>query len=191
MWIGLIGNLPDPILSALLTGGVGLAGYLLRPRARIHFAVTHGFSHTIRPQQQTTPPSPNIIVNTQTFTFRNSGRGVARDLEIVFDWKPLQYELWPQRSYREEHNPDGRLVLKVESLNPREFFAVEVIDTKNLPSLLSVRCLDGQSRAVDMVPTRIFPMWFNIGAAFLLLLGVYQIVQIVIGVVRQLFHVGV
>src|SRR5690242_1807571 len=147
-----IQNIPDPILSAFFTALFGLVAYLSRPKARIHFAVTHGFSHTIPPQQQTTPPGANTIVNTQSFMFRNSGRGVARDLDIVFNWKPLRYELWPQRSYREEINPDGRLVLKVESLNPREFFVIEVIDTKNLPNLLSVRCLDGQSRAVNMVP---------------------------------------
>jgi hypothetical protein len=38
---------------------------------------------------------------------QNTGRGLITNIEVVLNYPPQHYEIWPQREYQVETNPMG------------------------------------------------------------------------------------
>ncbi|WP_327437177.1 hypothetical protein, partial [Sinorhizobium meliloti] len=157
------------------------AGRFFTPRGKVIWAVSHQHHYRM----------PNLNdggffpVVTQQVWFQNVGRSAIQDIEIVLNWKPQHFEIWDPRKWDGEPLSDGRWVIRVPSLNAKEFFTVSMIDTvTDLPAVLNVRCLGGAATNVRMGPQRVFPMWFNVGVAVFMFIGVvatlYWLLQFVI-----------
>lgn len=162
------------VLTALVTR-------FFTPRGKVIWAVSHQHHYRV----------PNLNnggffpVVTQQVWFQNVGRSPIQELEIVLNWKPQHFEIWDPRKWDGEHLSDGRWVIRVPSLNAREFFTLSMIDTINdLPAVLNVRCMGGVSTNVQMGPQRLFPMWFNVMAASFMFIGIvaslYWLLQFVL-----------
>ena len=67
--------LQDPkIIAVFLTAILGLAKYVLQPKAQIIWAITHGFTFSI-PQKS---GSENLVINTGSVSIKNEGRSTAK-----------------------------------------------------------------------------------------------------------------
>lgn len=168
--------------QALIIAAItALAGRMFSPRGKVIWAVSHQH-HYRMPNLETGGTFPVV---TQQVWFQNVGRSPIQELEIVLNWKPQHFEIWDPRKWDGEHLTDGRWVIRVPSLNAKEFFSLSMIDTINdLPAVLNVRCLGGIGKNVRMGPQRLFPTWVNLSLATFMFVGVvatlYWILQLVI-----------
>jgi hypothetical protein len=171
----------DPIVSL----GIGLiltiGAYLLQPRVRIVWTVSHGFIHLLRgsefakrqtAEQAKSNPSPNnMSMWAQTLLVMNRGRAVAEKLEIVLNHKPLGLTVWPQRQYIEGQNPDNKFVLQFDDLSSQEAIHLHMIDTQELPMVFNVRCKTKIGKYVNSQPQILYPTWLISSVWALLIFG--------------------
>lgn len=187
----LIGMLKSPeIVAVLLTALIAFLIGRLR-KGRLKWAVAHQHAFWLRAQPQDAPQVPleqpaqlpaqqdaapvqDLLIRTRQLWIQNTGRSAVRDVEVVLNYAPQHYELWPQRAYDSVPNRDGRLVIKVESLGPKEFFTLAMLDARmDLPEVMNLRSSDGTASQVAMAPQQIFSRTL-IGFLWLLVfLGVF------------------
>ena len=74
-------------------------------------------------------------------------------------------------SFTEETNPNGEHIIKIPSLGAKEYVNIQLLSHAQLPILLNIRSADGPAKLIHVHLQRIFPRWFNVSAAGLLLLG--------------------
>ena len=174
--------------TALLSLAVMLIGHLLvyyfRPTSRVVWSSPHRFTFLMpggdqRPEGHT--------VHTQMIWVQNMGRAAAEDLQLVLDFKPQHYEIFPTRSYDDEINPDGRLVIKVPNLGIREFFTVQLISVGGqLPELMNLVTKDGQARQINMGPMQIFSPRAMFAFGFVFYTGVLALIYLAISALAWL-----
>src|SRR5919201_4356594 len=162
---------------ALLTAAIL---HLFRSRAKLVWAVAHEFTFLITPPPPSVPPGVpppapvSINIHTASVILINSGRAAATDVELTFNWKPEQYNVWPVRPYETHTSPDKRYTLRFSSLAPREQFQIELIGPQ-LPALLTVRSKECVGKQKAMRPTIVYPRWFEATVFILLFLGLASI----------------
>jgi hypothetical protein len=105
---------------ALVTAGLL---YLFRARVKMLWAIPHGFTFLLQnvsaaaqnqsgtnAQQPTTLPTPavpaNFNIHTGSITIGNVGRVPASDVEVTFNWRPDNYNIWPVRPHDIHVSPD-------------------------------------------------------------------------------------
>ena len=105
----------------------------------------------------------------------------ATSVEIVLNWEPQFFNVWPLRSFTKNVLEAGRFVINLSSLSPNESFCIELMSiNRELPALCNVRSDQGESRnlAMDLQPvyskaTSIFVVWLMAaGAVFSLWLSI-------------------
>lgn len=164
-----------------LTGFTALLGQIFSAKPNVKWAVMEN-SHLLPRDNDGRPFS----VFTQKLWFRNVGRKVAENVEIVLNFKPQHFEVFPHLEWDTRENPDGRLIIKIERLNPRELLFVSMLNSNvDLPSVTNVRWNGGQGKQIEVWVTQKFPHWINLSALLLMLLGgatmVYVIVRLALG----------
>lgn len=111
-------------------------------------------------------------LHTQSIMIRNGGRESAQHLELVFNYKPNCYNVWPVRAFTEALGQSDRMVLKFESLAPGESFTIEVMSINvEVPGLLTVRSDECQGKKVNMLPQIVQPIWKIRAAVGLMVVG--------------------
>ena len=177
-------------LGALITGCIALALRYFQPASRIIWGTSHGFTFALPPpqaqqgveqagqRQENVPSVQNpLMVHTRTIFLVNRGRVSAENVEIILNFTPQHFSLWPQMNYTSAVNPENRFIIKLESLSVREYTSIELIQVgAELPQLLNVRSSNGISKEVTMAPLRTFPQWVNYLIVALILAGIYQFV---------------
>jgi hypothetical protein len=163
-------SLLEQFQKELISLGFTLLGalviYLFRARVRLVWAVPHSFTFllpavpapapAIGQQVQSQSPAPqNFNVNTGSAIVSNGGRIPATEVEITFNWKPDNYNIWPARPHGTITSPDKRFTLTFANLAPREQFGVELISVNMLPPVLSVRCKECFGKQLPMRPMRV------------------------------------
>ena len=125
------------------------------------------------------------MVRTRDVWVQNFGRAPIREIELVFNWAPNHFEIWPQRDFRQHTNPDGRLIVKFESLGRREFFVTSLFGVGGeLPAVINVRSSEGVATEVKTHVERNWPLWFLRAMLALLVIGVFSIVYFIIVLIR-------
>jgi hypothetical protein len=167
--------------TAIQTGAVSfgfalllaLVTWLASPRVRITWGTPHSFFHRVRLQEQ------EVGISTASIFVSNSGRKMATNVEVVFNWPVETISIWPQRYYQCLTNPEGRFAIQFKDLAPREFVQIHILAIGQLPSVLTVRSSEATGKQIKIVPMRLYPTWFNVSALLLILVGVWAIIFLV------------
>jgi hypothetical protein len=129
-----------------------------------------------------------LDVVTQELWFQNTGRAPVEDVEIVFNWKPQHYELWGPRAHSEALLADSRFILRLPSLAAKEFVALSLLDTRELPAVVNVRSKNSNARQLPIIPVRQFPQWFYLAATLLMLLGLSTAIYLMLWIVSPMWQ---
>jgi hypothetical protein len=139
-------------------GGNCLIGYWLQPRVKLRYGVSHGYAHRVlvpAPQppnrrRQARPQQQVVSINTASHLIMNDGRATATQVEVTFNYTPTSFEVWPQRQYTLATNPNGRFIVRFDSLSPKERFSANLLMTEaDTPNLLSVRCFEAMGQEIN------------------------------------------
>jgi len=125
-------------------------------------------------------------IYTASIFVQNIGRLPATEVELTFNWEPLNWNIWPQRAYTTHTAPDRRFTLKFDNFAPQETLLVELLANAQLPALLTVRSKEHVGKPVVMVPTRSIPKAILYLRYVLIVLGMAACVYIPIKVIGLL-----
>jgi hypothetical protein len=177
-------SMPDSVLSllkapqviaTLLTIATTIVLRVIQPRPKVVWATSHQFAFRV---PRTNPPGTEFLLHTQTVFLQNIGFGPAQDVEVILNYKPENFSLWPQLNYSTTTNPENRFIIKIENLGRREYTTVEMLHSLGeMPATLRVRTSRGVCKQVAMAPTQVFPKWFRITVILLLLLGIFTVFE--------------
>lgn len=144
-----IGALVIALVVAIFTRAI-------QPRAKLIHSVRHQFHYLLQEpirdhEGQVVSPTQNVkIMSMSTF---NAGRSTATKVELVFNWKPQFFNVWPLRHYEEREHSDRRFSIVLESLAPKESFGVELLAVnREIPGLCNVRSEQCESVEKEMKP---------------------------------------
>src|SRR5215216_56769 len=90
-------------IVALVVSVLGtLFARVIQPRAKLIHTERHSFHYIV--QEPLRDASGNIVRPTQSVTVRsfsvsNTGKSTATNVELVFNWKPAYFNVWPLRHY--------------------------------------------------------------------------------------------
>ena len=101
-------------------------------------------------------------VHTISYLIQNSSNETATKVELIFNWKPQYFNIWSPREHSTKLLDDGRYMLSIESLSPKETFQCELLNVNSeLPYLLTVRCNECVGRFIEMYPQPIMKNWIR------------------------------
>lgn len=160
-----------------------------RPRARLLYSVRHAFTYLL--EEPFRDADGNIVaerqsINTASFVISNDGRDTAKNVEIVFNWRPMFMNVWPARHFEHRLSDHNRYSLLFASLAPKENINVELIGINAaLPELVTVRSDEviAQERAMMLQP--VLPNWKVFTFSYLGLAGI-AVTGYVVALVIQL-----
>jgi hypothetical protein len=185
------------LISLLFALILALIYHFFRARAKLVWATPHGFTFLLSPSAPavtTAPPTgpqpsaaqlpvpvpQNFNIFTGSIVISNTGRDPATGVEVTFNWRPDNYNIWPVRPYDIHLSPDNRFTLKFANLAPKEFFQIELISPNMLPLVLSVRSRECVGKQIGMRPMVILQNWIIRTTWGLMFLGVASIIYLVI-----------
>jgi hypothetical protein len=151
-----IASLASPIIAWVL------ATYLGR-RVKLLLDYRHAFNFLL--QVPTRAPdgtviNPTTMVRTASVSVFNNGRAPATKVEVVFNWQPQHFNIWPSRHYEVKLSPDRRFSVFFENLAAKEVVGFELLAVNaDLPEILSVRSEQGLAHRRALVPWPVPPMW--------------------------------
>jgi len=178
------------IVSLLVPIIAWVLNSFFKAKAKLQVALPHKFIFLV--QQPLLDEEGNVLASTQTvhtnsFIIRNAGRDAAKNVELVFNWKPMCLNLWPVRHYEEHVEPDNRYVLIFDGLAPGEVLGVEVLAVnKDLPNLVTVRSSQCIAQNISMYPQPVVSNSLRLAATALLALGLAAAVYLSIVLVQFL-----
>jgi hypothetical protein len=183
------------IVAATLTAVIALVGYWLQPRVKLRWGLSHGYDHRVivpappqppqhqgQPAQQVGPPQPQIIfIHTASHLIVNDGRATATQVEVTFNFVPASLEIWPQRQFQTAPNPNGRFVVRFDSLSPKERLTVNVLTAdRDAPDLLSVRASEIMGKQINYAPSPVLSRGVIILLWALIFLGTATVIYMAI-----------
>ena len=169
--------LKSPEVFALLITGLFLfVKSLFLPKARIEWGVGHSFSHIV-PQND----GSELLIATQTVHIKNAGRAAAEKLEIYLNFKPEQFHIWPPRQFETILTHDKRFLIKMDYLEPQKGFDIELLQAKyQLPHLIDIRSINGSAKQIEVMPMRLFPVWFQGLVISWMCMGIYLTIYLLL-----------
>jgi hypothetical protein len=160
-------------------------------RGRLAWSISHQHTFIVPPEAPPEQPGDEVVappvvlvIHTQDIWVQNTGHSPLSNVEVVLNYAPPHYEVWPQREFEAVRNPDDRLIIKVPSLGPREFFTIVMISREELPLVANVRSSEGVARRVRMGPQQILSRPFIELVRVLLFLGILAAVYIAVRLVQ-------
>jgi hypothetical protein len=145
------------LVAAALAGILTLTAYLLQPRVKLVWGLSHGYAHAVNVQSPGGQNTP-LLVHTATHLIANLGRKTATQVEVTFNYPPGSFEVWPQRQFSVSNNPNGRFVVHFDSLAPKERLSLNLLVVGvDAPPLLSVRCNEAAGKQIPLAPMRLYP----------------------------------
>lgn len=134
-----------------------------RDRVKLIHGTRHAFTFIVQQpllnqQGQVVSPTQNVL--TASVMIQNAGKKTAKNVEMVFNWKPMCINMWPSRHIEEKTEPDGRYCITMTSLAPGEFVGFELLAVNaNLPNLITARSDEAVATEVLMAPQQVHPAW--------------------------------
>src|SRR6266496_2650020 len=176
----------NPVAGYVATGIVSLTvGFLLQrlaPKAKLVYWLPHSFFFDLKAEK--------VVLQTNALTIQNTGKRPAESVEILHKTRPDFFQLSPSLPFTETTRPAGEHVITVPHLGPNEYFTLQLLSYKTVPNLLNIRSKEGPAVQIPIQSQRVYPGWFNVTAALLMLLGLglvlYWLVQLGIALVPKL-----
>lgn len=162
------------IVSLIVTVLAAMILRWLQPKAKIIWSELYGFTYLV-----TNDNDDKLDGNiwTRSMIVQNIGKETASGVEVIFNFQPGLYNIWPSLPHTTESLPDKRFVIRANSLAAKEWFRIELLSYDELPSVVRVRtAATGEASNVPMMPMRVFPkpILFMILAA--MFLGIFSII---------------
>lgn len=134
-----------------------------RARARLVFSVRH--ASTIQIDEPLKDAEGKLIaqrqfIHTASVTVSNVGTDTAKNVELVFDYRPMFLSIWPVRHYEERQSAHNTFSLLFASLAPNEALNVEAVAINaGLPAVATVRSDEAtaEQRVLNWQPVQ--PPW--------------------------------
>lgn len=121
---------------------------------------------------------PHEVYRSRTLWLVNSGTAIAEEVEVAFNWQPQHMEWYPHIPTTVTRQPDGRHILTISRLNPKEGVTFSLLSlNQEHPNLLHVRCKGFGGKPLAFRSQQIFPLWVNVLVATLMFLGAYTVVN--------------
>lgn len=180
-----IQQLHHEIISGIFALVLAAIRYLFRSKARIVWSSPHDFTFLIQHAPGTNPPSMNIT--TASIFVQNAGRSSANDVEITFNYRPENFNIWPDRQYETAVNPNNRFTIKLSSMSPKEHIQIELISIPQPPEVLHVRSKECVGNRIVMRPVQVFSKYFNRLIIVLLFFGIAAVFYTIITVTSMIF----
>lgn len=145
------------ILGVFLTFGLNR---FLKSRAKLIFGRRHAFISLV--EEPLKDADGNVVsarqtVRTESVMIRNDGREPAKNIEIVFNWKPQSLNIWPVRHYEARDSQNDRWSIKLDSLASGEDLNLEILSVNHdIPAILTMRSEDQLARMVEFEVVRSF-----------------------------------
>lgn len=164
-----------------------------KAKAKLILATPHSFTFLV--QEPLRDAQGNVIQPTQTvrtvsYLLKNTGSEPAKNVELVFNWKPLCINIWPSRHITEHVENDNRYVVIFESLAPDEFVGFELLAVNNdAPALITARSEQCVAKPVEMYPQPVIKPWLSRILGILLLAGIGAVIYLAL-LVLQFLLVG-
>lgn len=164
-----------------------------KAKAKLILATPHSFTFLV--QEPLRGAQGNVIQPTQTvrtvsYLLKNTGSEPAKNVELVFNWKPLCINIWPSRHITEHVENDNRYVVIFESLAPNEFVGFELLAVNNdAPALITARSEQCVAKSVEMYPQQVIKPWLSRILGILLLAGIGAVIYLAL-LVLQFLLVG-
>ena len=172
------------IVAVFLTAAIAAVVRWLQPQAKVVWGASHGFVFNIT--QQGNPPGPISQVYTGTAFVQNVGKGTAENIEIVLNYRPQHFQVWPALNYTTALNAENHFIINIANLGPKEFTTIEMLSANiDNPATLRVRTTHGDAKHVNIAPTRIQPKSLLFGFGVLLLMGLFCILYFSIMIFRH------
>jgi hypothetical protein len=175
----------DELLAVILAASISLVGWVLvrmfTLRGRVAWAVSHQHAFNL---QNLTPPT---LVHTREMWVQNVGRARVDSVEVVLNFAPGYYDIWPQRQFSTQTTPNNNFVLTFDNLNPREFFTISLFQITNQPPMTTnVRWSGGVGEQRQMAPQQVVSRARLNILGFLILMGFFAIFYFVVRLVQWL-----
>lgn len=156
----------------------------LKERARLQIATPHSFTFLVEQPivgENKKIISPTQTVHTRSFYIINSGRETSTHIELVFNWRPQYFNIWPPRHFNEHNEKDGRYAIIFDSLAPKEAIGIELLSVnKELPALLIVRSDQCLAKEIKTQPTQVVGPFTRYAALFCIFLGIATSIYLII-----------
>lgn len=121
---------------------------------------------------------PHAAYRARNIWLVNSGSAPAEDVELAFNWPPQHVEWYPHIPTGVTKQPDGRHIVTISRLNPKEGVNFSLLSlNQEHPDLLHVRCKGFGGKSIRFRSQQIFPMWVNLLVGALMLLGAYTVIS--------------
>ena len=156
-------------VSFLATVLAGLTLHWLQPKSRIAWATQHTMTYFAKSGEDA------VKIQTTTLWIKNTGRGIAENVELILNFRPQHFQIWPVIAYSEEDNPDGRFIIRFNHLGRLEVVSVHLLAANgDNPEALNVRWKDGVGREIILEPAVSYELWVKIVVSLLLLMGLFS-----------------
>jgi hypothetical protein len=173
----------NEVLAVIVTAGLSLLAWfalrIIAPRGRLVWGVGHHFTFLTQNRE-----GQRLLIHTRNIALQNVGRAVIENVELVLNYAPEHYEIWPKRAFAEVPTPNA-FVVDFRSVNPRESVSLHMISAEvELPRVMAVRFRGGTGTEVLMAPQRLWPTWLLRLVVFVLLSGVVGLIYLVVRLIQ-------
>jgi len=136
---------------------------IFKPKAKLLYSLPHIFTFLVQQpllDEHGEQVRPMQTVHTGSLILRNAGTETAKNIELVFNWKPLCVNIWTPRHFTEHIEADNRYILMFESLAPNEILGCEFLSINHdLPDLLTARSDQCVAQSINMYPQPVTKPW--------------------------------
>lgn len=150
-----------------------------KAKVKMMWTSPHSFTHLVKDLVAADggqPAKPGTL-HTASLIIWNAGRETATNVQVVFNQKPPQLNIWPVRPMTEHLDSDGRFTLSFESFAPKEELRIEMISLHvQVPGVLQIRSDQQVAQSINTRVVRRLPNWANRAIAFLVLAGISSVV---------------
>ena len=176
-------------IAALAVSIVGaLFARMIQPKAKLIHSERHRYHYVLQEPLRHAKGDvlrPTQSVTVRSFSVSNTGKSTATNVELVFNWKPAYFNVWPLRHYTTRDHPDGRFSLVLESLAPKEVFGMELLSVNiELPNLCNVRSEQTESVEKPMMLQIIYPRWVPVIAGWLMFAGLVTSIYLLLALLQ-------
>lgn len=176
------------IISLLVPVVLAIGGYFFRPRTKLRWSISHNsvmLVDEIYKTEDGKQESRDVDVRFRRIFLENAGRAPARNIEVVFNWKPRKINVFPQRAYTEAMNPSGRFIVSLPSMAPKVFVGIDLFSIRGeIPDLVNIRSEEGFAKEAQMRPQIVYSNWVNASVLVLMFLGSIALVYLAITAIQ-------
>ncbi|SFN81056.1 hypothetical protein SAMN04488056_10289 [Cohaesibacter marisflavi] len=118
----------------------------------------------------------SVIVRTIEIWVQNIGGATASDAEVILNYRPQHFDIWPPLQYKELVNSDGRFVVIVKKLHKRQHFTLSMLVVGGeIPHVVGVSWNQGLGKEVRIGPQQLFSPWVGRVFASLMFIGISSV----------------